>query len=299
MEQESIHIRNLIKRNSGLNELKDEINKAAQAIIQSYENGGKLLACGNGGSSSDSDHIVGELMKSFEGRRPLKPELKEKLTQIGGGRGAYLAENLQSRASEFAAQISAALNQSERKSMQEVEASIERIFTYAAFADKYDSNVHATPYRNVTLAMKEPLGVMGIVCPDAAPLLGFVSTIMPAIAMGNTVIAVPSATAPLSATDLYQVLETSDVPGGVINIITGDKNTLTEVLANHDDVDGLWYFGSKDGSTMVQHAAAENMKRTWVNFGKDRDWFNPKHVTPEIFLRHATQIKNIWVPYGE
>jgi aldehyde dehydrogenase (NAD+) len=211
----------------------------------------------------------------------------------------YLAENLEARASEFAERISAALNQSTRKSMQEVEASLERIFTYAAFADKYDSNVHATPYRNVTLAMKEPLGVMGIVCPDEAPLLGFVSTVMPAIAMGNTVVAIPSATSPLSATDLYQVLETSDVPGGVINIITGDKDTLTEVLANHDDVDGLWYFGSKDGSTKVQHAAAENMKRTWVNFGKNRDWFNVKHVTPESFLRHATQIKNIWVPYGE
>ncbi len=211
----------------------------------------------------------------------------------------YLAENLEARTNEFADRISAALNQSTRKSIQEVEASLERIFTYAAFTDKYDSHVHATPYRNVTLAMKEPLGVMGIVCPNEAPLLGFVSTVMPAIAMGNTVVAIPSATAPLLATDLYQVLETSDVPGGVINIITGDKEALSEVLANHDDVDGLWYFGTKEGSTKVQFAAAENMKRTWVNFGRNRDWFNPKHVTPETFLRHATQVKNIWVPYGE
>ena len=211
----------------------------------------------------------------------------------------YLAENLEARATEFAERISIALNQSAKKSMQEVEASIERIFTYAAFADKYDSHVHATPYRNVTLAMKEPLGVMGVVCPDEAPLLGFISTVLPAIAMGNTVVAIPSETAPLLATDLYQVLETSDVPGGVINIITGDKEALSDVLASHDDVDGLWYFGSKEGSTKVQFAAAENMKRTWVNFGKNRDWFNPKHITPEYFLRRATQIKNIWVPYGE
>jgi len=211
----------------------------------------------------------------------------------------YLAENLEARADEFAERISSALNQSTRKSMQEVEASIERIFIYAAFADKYDSHVHATPYRNVTLAMKEPLGVMGIVCPNEAPLLGFISAVIPAIAMGNTVVAIPSETAPLLATDLYQVLETSDVPGGVINIITGNKDELSKVLANHDDVDGLWYFGSKEGSTKVQFAAAENMKRTWVNFGRNRDWFNPKHVTPEYFLRHATQIKNIWVPYGE
>ncbi|VAW29233.1 Aldehyde dehydrogenase [hydrothermal vent metagenome] len=112
-------------------------------------------------------------------------------------------------------------------------------------------------------------------------------------------VAIPSETAPLSATDLYQVLETSDVPNGVINIITGDKEELTKVLANHDDVDGLWYFGSKEGSSLVQNAAAENMKRTWVNFGKNRDWFNPKHVNAQDFLRHATEIKNIWVPYGE
>ncbi len=211
----------------------------------------------------------------------------------------YLAENLEARATEFAERLSAALNQSAKKSMREVEASIECLFTYAAYADKYDSNVHATPHRNVTLAMKEPIGVMGVVCPNEAPLLGFVSTVMPLIAMGNTVVAIPSETAPLSATDLYQVLETSDVPSGVINIITGDKTELAKVLANHDDVDGLWYFGSKEGSSMVQNAAAENMKRTWVNFGKNRDWFNPKHVNAQDFLRHATEIKNIWVPYGE
>ncbi|RLD19957.1 MAG: aldehyde dehydrogenase, partial [Bacteroidetes bacterium] len=192
-----------------------------------------------------------------------------------------------------------ALSQSTKKSMLEVNASIDRIFTYAAFADKYDSHVHATPFRNVTLAMKEPLGVMGIICPNDAPLLGFVSTVMPAVAMGNSVVAIPSETAPLSVTDLYQVFETSDVPGGVINIITGDKESLTEALANHDDVDGLWYFGSKEGSLKVQYAAAENMKRTWVNFGKTRDWFDPKHVNAEVFLRNATQVKNIWVPYGE
>ncbi len=183
--------------------------------------------------------------------------------------------------------------------MVEVEASIERIFTYAALADKYDSQVHATPFRNVTLAMKEPVGVVGITCPNEAPLLGFISTVIPLVAMGNTVVAIPSETAPLAATDLYQVLETSDVPGGVINIVTGDKEGLTKVLANHDDVDGLWYFGSAEGSALVQKAAAENMKRTWVNHGKSRNWFNPAHVPAHDFLRHATEIKNIWVPYGE
>lgn len=149
------------------------------------------------------------------------------------------------------------------------------------------------------MAMPEALGVMGIVCPDTAPLLGFISSVIPALAMGNRVIVIPSETAPLSATDMFQVFEASDFPGGVINIITGKQDELAGVLANHDDVDGLWYFGTKEGSKMVEHAAAENMKRTWVNFGKQRDWYEGQQGEVEQFLRNATQIKNIWIPYGE
>ncbi|TEU17084.1 MAG: aldehyde dehydrogenase family protein, partial [Anaerolineales bacterium] len=211
----------------------------------------------------------------------------------------YIAENLAVRADEFAARISQMTGVKPTTAQKEVDCSIKRLYTYAALADKYDGQVHHTPFRNVTLAMPEPLGVMGIICPREMALLGFISTVIPAIAMGNRVIAVPSETFPLSATDFYQILETSDVPGGVLNIITGDQDALAEVLANHDDVDGIWYFGSKEGSKLVEYASAENMKRTWVNYGKYRDWFNPQHGEGEIFVRHATQIKNIWVPYGE
>lgn len=211
----------------------------------------------------------------------------------------YIAENLEVRRDEFVERIGQQLNQSNRIARKEFEMAIERLFTYAAYTDKFDSHVHATPYRNVTLAMKEPVGVLGIVCPDELPLLGLISTIIPAIAMGNRVVAVPSETAPLSATDLYQVFETSDLPGGVVNLVTGKKDELADVLAKHDNVDGLWYFGSKEGSNKVQLNAAENMKRTWVNFGRTRDWFSPQHVNPEYFLTKATEIKNIWVPYGE
>jgi len=94
-------------------------------------------------------------------------------------------------------------------------------------------------------------------------------------------------------------LETSDVPAGVLNIITGNQDELSAVLANHDDVDGVWYFGTKDGSKSIEHAAAENMKRTWVNYGKYRDWFDAQQGEGELFLRNCTQIKNIWIPYGE
>jgi aldehyde dehydrogenase (NAD+) len=211
----------------------------------------------------------------------------------------YLAENLQSREAEFIDRLVQSTNDSAKGAKKEFDLSLERLFTYAAYADKYDSHVHQTPYRNVTLAMKEPLGVLGIACPEEAPLLGFISTVIPAIAMGNTVVVIPSASAPLIATDLYQVFDTSDIPGGVINLVTGPPEELIDVLAKHDDVQGIWYFGTKEGSYKVQLAATENMKRTWVNFGKARDWFNPAHVAPETFLRKATEIKNIWVPYGE
>ncbi|MEZ5007040.1 MAG: aldehyde dehydrogenase family protein [Chitinophagales bacterium] len=211
----------------------------------------------------------------------------------------YLAENLYIRKDEFAARISAMTGGSDAEAQNEVEQSIQRIYTYAALADKYDGNVHHTTQSNVTLAMPEALGVMGIVCPDEQPLLGFISTVIPAITMGNSVIVIPSEKAPLSATDFYQILETSDVPGGTVNIVTGGKEELTEVLASHDDVDGLWYFGTAEGSKMIELKAADNMKRTWVNYGKYRDWTDTKQGEGRDFLRKASQIKNIWIPYGE
>ena len=200
----------------------------------------------------------------------------------------YIAENLAARADE--------LRQVNR---DEVALAVGRIYTWAAWADKYDGMVHHTPYRNVTLAMPESLGVLGIVCPDAWPLLGLVSTVLPAIAMGNTVVAVPSGSAPLPAVEFYQVLDTSDLPDGVVNIVTGLRDELSPVLAAHDDVDGMWYFGSAEGAAEVERLSGGNMKRTWVDHGHGRDWSDPRQGETEEFLEHATQIKNIWIPYGE
>ncbi|MFL5493249.1 MAG: aldehyde dehydrogenase family protein, partial [Gemmatimonadales bacterium] len=210
----------------------------------------------------------------------------------------YLAENLAVRGDEFGRRL-AALTGDEGGAEREIALAIERIYVYAAWADKYDGLVHHTPYRNVTLAMPEPIGVLGIVCPEGPPLLGFVSTVLPAIAMGNTVIAVPSTSAPLLATDFYQVLDTSDVPPGVVNIVTGLRDELAPVLAAHDDVDGVWYFGSPEGSADVERLSAGNMKRTWVDYGRGRDWTDVLQGEGEEFLEQATQVKNIWVPYGE
>jgi aldehyde dehydrogenase (NAD+) len=210
----------------------------------------------------------------------------------------YIAENLATRADEFAARLTAMDGRTRREAVREIDASIRRLFTYAAWTDKWDGAVHNVPIRGVALAMHEPIGVMGIAASEEFPLLGFVSTIAPAIACGNTVVAVPSQSAPLAATDFYSVLETSDLPGGVINIVTGDKNALAKVLAEHDDVESVWYFGDREGARAVELASASNMKRTWATW-EFRDWLNADEGEGREFLREATQVKNIWIPYGE
>ncbi len=207
----------------------------------------------------------------------------------------YVAENLEARAAEFAERLRAMTGASPAEAKEEVAAAVRRTFYYAGFADKFDGAVHATRTRFVTLAMNEPWGVMGIVCPSEAPLLGFVSLVMPAIAMGNCVVAAPSAAYPLSATDFYSVLDTSDVPGGVVNIVTGESLALAKTLAEHDGVDALWYVGSSDGAKAVEVASAANLKATWTS-AAPIDW---REAQGREYLRRATQVKNIWTPYGE
>lgn len=211
----------------------------------------------------------------------------------------YLAENLEVRAPEFETRLMSLTGASRRKAADEVKVSLERIFYYAAQADKYDGQVHHTPFRNVTLAMNEPWGVMAISCPDETPLLSFISLVMPAIAMGNRVIVTPSYSHALIATDLYQVLDTSDVPAGVINIVTGVQDELAKTLAQHDDIAAMWYVGSKEGSAMVEKSSVGNLKATWVNYGKSRDWFDAIQGQGREYMRRAVQVKNIWVPYWE
>jgi aldehyde dehydrogenase (NAD+) len=207
----------------------------------------------------------------------------------------YIAENLAARSAELASRISAMTS---GDGAAEVEASVRRLFTYGAWADKYDGLVHQVPLRGVALAMNEPLGVIGVAAPEEHPLLGLVSVIAPAICMGNTVVAVPSERAPLAATDFYQVLETSDVPPGVINIVTGAKDSLMKTLSEHDDVDAVWYFGSEAGVKAVELASAGNMKRTFCEW-EPRTWMDAREGEGREFLREATQVKNIWIPYGE
>ncbi|MDO9128378.1 MAG: aldehyde dehydrogenase family protein, partial [Anaerolineales bacterium] len=211
----------------------------------------------------------------------------------------FIAENLDARNAEFVERIIEMTGRTRKSAQAEVEAAVERLFTYAAWADKYGGSVQETTLRGITVAINEPVGVIGIACPDESPLLAFVSLMAPAIARGNTVVMIPSEKHPLSATDFYQVLDTSDVPGGVVNILTGDRDHLTKTLIQHEDVDAVWYFGSAEGSYHVEYESAANMKRTWVGYGLPRDWLSREQGEGHEFLHEATQVKNIWVPTGE
>ncbi|RYE77864.1 MAG: aldehyde dehydrogenase family protein, partial [Hyphomicrobiales bacterium] len=210
----------------------------------------------------------------------------------------FLAENLDYRAEEFAARIKAQTGESINSARKEVADSVERLFAFAGWADKYDGAVHNPPQRMVATAMVEPIGAMAILAPPSRPLLGSIALLAPALAMGNTVVLVPSERSPLSLTDLYQVIETSDVPSGVINIVTGETKALAKTLAEHDGIDAIWCAANAEISAMVEKASVGNLKQTWTSRGLYYDLADREKFEGTYFLQRATQVKNVWIPYG-
>ena len=209
----------------------------------------------------------------------------------------YCAENLELRRNEIIHRLAAVVG--EKQAAAEIDLGIQRIFSYAAWADKFDGAVHNPPFRNIAIAMNEPIGTVGVICPSEAPLLGFLSLVMPLLAVGNTVVAVPSEKYPLIAGDLYQIFDTSDLPGGAMNIVTGYVSQLLKTLAEHDDVDAIWCYGDEATVAAAKAMSAGNLKQVWTNEGRVIDWFNRDVAEGRWYLEHATQVKNIWVPYGE
>jgi aldehyde dehydrogenase (NAD+) len=209
----------------------------------------------------------------------------------------YMAENLSLRREEISRRLAASVG--EAQADKEVQASIERTFSYAAWADKFDGAVHNPPSRTIAIAMNEPVGTVGIICPNDAPLLGFLSLLLPVLAAGNTAIIVPSETYPLIIGDLYQVFDTSDLPDGAINVVTGYTSQLLKTLAEHDDVDAIWCFSDESNAVAAKSFSVGNLKQVFTNEGRAIDWFDAKQGEGRWFLQHATQVKNIWVPYGE
>ena len=210
----------------------------------------------------------------------------------------FFAENLEIRRDYFIERLRIMTGAAAKQAAREFDTSIKRIFHYAAWADKYDGDVRAPIKNMLTLALKESWEVIGISCPDEAPLLSFLSLVLPAISMGNRIVIIPSQAHPLIATDLYQVFDTSDIPAGVINIVIGERNELADTMAKHDDIAAMWYFGCANGSQIVEQGAAGNLKATWVNNGKLRDWYDDEQGAGEEFLFRSVRFKNIWTPFG-
>ena len=209
----------------------------------------------------------------------------------------YIAENMIQRRDELVAKLAVFVGK--KAATAEVDRSIERTFAYAGWADKFDGLVHNPPGRNVTLAMNEPVGVIGILAPEESPLLGLLSLVLPAIALGNTVVAVPSERYATVIADLYSIFDTSDLPGGVVNLVAGRPAELAKTIAEHDGVEAVWCFRDFELCTAVRLASIGNMKQTWCGDGLAIDWLSTEQGEGRYFLRHATQVKNIWVPYGE
>jgi aldehyde dehydrogenase (NAD+) len=209
----------------------------------------------------------------------------------------YIAENLSQRSEEISGRLAAAVGK--KQAAEEVQRSVERLFSYAGWADKFDGAVHNPPMRNVSIAMNEAIGTIGVVCPPEFPLLGFFTMVLPLIAAGNTIVAVPSESYPLITGDLYQVFETSDLPGGVVNIVAGRATELLKVLAEHDDLDGIWCYGDSEMCASAKALSVGNLKQVWTNEGRHIDFFDNPQSEGRWYLEHAHQVKNIWVPYGE
>ncbi len=281
----------------------DNIDKTAKLFI-----GGKQVRPDGGYCKNiygANDQLIGQI--SIGNRKDIRNGVEaarkaldwgNKTTHLRAQILYYLAENLDYRKREFSARLCEMSNISPIKANKEVELSIRRLFAFAGMADKFDGKIHSPPIRAIALAMNEPIGVIGICAPNEAPLLGAISLIAPAIAMGNPIVLIPSEDKPFAMSDFYQIIETSDVPSGVINIITGEKNELSMVLAEHDGVDAIWFAGSKEQSKQIEKATIHNLKQSWVSNGLNYDWYDSKIMESDYFLTKATQVKNIWVPYG-
>lgn len=224
------------------------------------------------------------------------------------GRSAYnrgqilyrLAEMLEARSEEMTSAL-AITRPNRDTAAREVRASIDRITHYAGWTDKYESllgsvNPVATPHFNFTVM--EPMGIIGILAPEEAPLLGLISMILPAITSGNTVIALASHSQPYPSILLGEMLATSDLPGGVVNLLTGTRADTLATFATHAHLRAVYAVANKTERTEIQQGAAEHVKRTvFIPSEKPLDWF--AETSQGLYhIRHFLEPKTTWHPIG-
>jgi aldehyde dehydrogenase (NAD+) len=268
--------------------------------------GGKLARPDQAGSFSVTSPegqllaVVGEANRkdarnAVEAARGAFPSWFESAAHLRAQILYFWAENLATEKDRFADGIAAQTGCAPDAARTEVEQSISRLFDFAAYADKFGGTVQPVLGRRLVVGLREPVGVIGMRACDESPLLGFISIVAPALAMANTVVVVAGKHA-MTAMDLVQVIQHSDVPPGVLNVLTAQNpDAIAKILAEHEDVDGIWFFGSAEGSKIAEEASTSNMKQTWVSDGQEIDWSS---IKSEKLLLKSTQVKNIWVPYG-
>tara|TARA_R110002049_G_scaffold196523_9_gene365657 strand:- start:267 stop:1136 length:870 start_codon:yes stop_codon:yes gene_type:complete len=209
-----------------------------------------------------------------------------------------IAEMLEGRIEQFVAELQLQ-GRTERQARKEVEIAVDRLIYYAGWADKYQqvfSSVNPVSSAHFNFSVLEPTGVVSIIAPDDSGLIGLVSYIAPAIVGGNTCVALASESLPLSAVSFAEVLHASDVPAGVVNILTGFRDELTEQFASHMDVNAIAWPG--DGRKMarsVQTLAAENIKRVIAR--PKIDWMSDEGESPYL-IRDTQEVKTTWHPIG-
>ena len=228
-------------------------------------------------------------------------------TAMNRGQVLYrVAELMQGRRDQFVSEVVVAEGLREAKARDVVDRSIDRWVWYAGWADKIaqvlgSSNPVAAPYFNFTIP--EPTGVVGIVAPETSSLLGLVSRVAPALVAGNAVVILTSETRPLPAITLSEVLATSDVPDGVINVLTGIKTELVPILAGHVDVDTIDVWGvPAELRTETELVAADNIKRiarrpAGVTDAKF-DWLDDRAAERPEWIAAYLEMKTVWHPIG-
>lgn len=213
----------------------------------------------------------------------------------------YFGENFSTRATDLAEKLSVLTGKSLEKSQLEVKQCIEVIFYFASVCDKYVGKVMDTTEQGYLLQMSDSVGTIGLICGNNTqnPLLSLITYTIGAIAYGNSVIVVPSskAAAPV-ALDLYEIFDTSDMPPGVVNILTGDKHHLTKYLAEHQQLNAIWYINDQNEESLakqfVQYTCGFSLKRSWL-LGNGQSW--SRDVAFEI-MSHSTQSKLVHIPVG-
>ena len=222
------------------------------------------------------------------------------------GRSAYnrgqifyrIAEMLESRKEQFKSEL-ILQGFTKKQSEKEVALSINRLVYYAGWADKYQQlfsrvNPVSSPYYN--FSSPEPTGVVAVIAPDDSCLLGFLSVIVPAVVGGNTVVILASESYPLCGITFAEVLHSSDVPGGVINIMSGRRSELIEQFSSHMDVNAIIYCGVDSGhASMIEKNTALNVKR--AVYYADQNWINSNAQGPYLIM-NSQEIKTTWHPIG-